>query len=83
MADSSGQTPTYIARCPECACIVAAAVAPVDEPIVMRDALKSRGSGSGKGWSYRRAPSRTCGRLTTSAIVTIAVDAAGKRRRRA
>ena len=42
MADSSGQTPTYIARCPECACVVAAAVAPVAEPIVMRDALKSR-----------------------------------------
>ena len=42
MADPSGQTPTYIARCPECGHIVAAAVAPVDEPLVMRDALKSR-----------------------------------------
>ena len=42
MADSSGQTPTYIARCPECSHIVAAAVAPVAEPLVMRDALKSR-----------------------------------------
>lgn len=35
-------TPAYIARCPECTCIVAAAVAPVEEPLVMRDALRSR-----------------------------------------
>ena len=42
MADSSGQTPTYIARCPECTHIVACAVAPVEEPAVMADALKSR-----------------------------------------
>ena len=42
MTDASELTPTYIARCPECSHIVAAAVAPVAEPIVMRDALKSR-----------------------------------------
>ena len=42
MADSSRQTPTYIARCPECTHIVACAVAPVEEPAVMADALKSR-----------------------------------------
>lgn len=39
MADD---TPCYAAYCPACSGMVAVAVAPVDIPVVMRDALKSR-----------------------------------------
>ena len=39
---SEGATPTYIARCPTCQGMIACAVAPVDEPKVMRDAANHR-----------------------------------------
>ena len=39
---TSDTTPCYAAYCQVCNGMVAVAVAPVDSPVVMRDALKSR-----------------------------------------
>lgn len=43
MSDKSGQTPTYIAQCPECECLIGCAVAEVNRPETMREALKAQG----------------------------------------
>lgn len=39
----SGATPTYIAQCSECGCLIGCAVANVAEPDSVRHALKYRG----------------------------------------